>query len=51
MLRIGEPWPEFNDGVFYRDTVGRSDAGMNGVFQYSYPGFLEHRFMKRVRVE
>ncbi|XP_073130527.1 RNA pseudouridine synthase 5 isoform X1 [Henckelia pumila] len=35
MLRIGEPWPEFNDGICYRDTVGDSNAGESIIEYYS----------------
>ncbi|KZV57479.1 RNA pseudouridine synthase 5 [Dorcoceras hygrometricum] len=35
MRWIGEPWPEFNDGIFYRDTVGQSDAGESIIEYYS----------------
>ncbi|XP_063950698.1 RNA pseudouridine synthase 5 isoform X2 [Daucus carota subsp. sativus] len=35
MRTIGEPWPEFNDGIFYSDRVRPSDSGVTLVDYYS----------------
>lgn len=32
---IGEPWPEFNDGLTYRDLLSPADAGPNNLFSLS----------------
>ncbi|KAH6832720.1 Pseudouridine synthase family protein [Perilla frutescens var. hirtella] len=35
MVSIGEPWPEFNAGICYRDLVRRSDAGATMIEFYT----------------
>ncbi|PIN07450.1 RNA pseudouridylate synthase [Handroanthus impetiginosus] len=35
MASFGEPWPEFNDGIYYRDLVRPSDAGSTLIEFYS----------------
>ncbi|KAK2979273.1 hypothetical protein RJ640_021973, partial [Escallonia rubra] len=34
-VTFGEPWPEFNDGLTYRDQVRTSDSGMTLIEFYS----------------
>ncbi|KAI3470458.1 hypothetical protein Pfo_027121 [Paulownia fortunei] len=35
MVSFGEPWPEFNDGIYYRDLLRPSDAGATLIEFYS----------------
>ncbi|KAK6144800.1 hypothetical protein DH2020_021620 [Rehmannia glutinosa] len=35
MVSFGEPWPEFNDGIYYRDLLRPSDAGATLIDFYS----------------
>ncbi|KAL0403466.1 UNVERIFIED_CONTAM: RNA pseudouridine synthase 5 [Sesamum radiatum] len=35
MVSFGEPWPEFNDGIYYRDLLRASDAGATLIEFYS----------------
>ncbi|KAL7109443.1 hypothetical protein ACP275_06G175400 [Erythranthe tilingii] len=35
MVSFGEPWPEFNDGVYYRDLLRPSDDGATLIEFYS----------------
>ncbi|KAH6801678.1 Pseudouridine synthase family protein [Perilla frutescens var. frutescens] len=35
MVSIGEPWPEFNAGIIYRDLVRRADAGATMIEFYT----------------
>ncbi|KAL6980387.1 hypothetical protein U1Q18_022029 [Sarracenia purpurea var. burkii] len=32
---FGDPWPEFNNGVIYRDTIKSSDSGLSLIEFYS----------------
>ncbi|KAL2249251.1 RNA pseudouridine synthase 5 isoform X2 [Sesamum indicum] len=35
MVSFGEPWPEFNDGIYYRDLVRASGSGATLIEFYS----------------
>ncbi|XP_031485391.1 RNA pseudouridine synthase 5 [Nymphaea colorata] len=35
LSRFGVPWPEMNDGLFYKDTVKPGDSGMSLIEFYS----------------
>ncbi|XP_058204699.1 RNA pseudouridine synthase 5 isoform X3 [Rhododendron vialii] len=56
---FGEPWPEFNDGITYRDTIKPSDSGLtlidfySGKHLYSAPlkGWLQRIHNGQIRID
>ncbi|KAG6404645.1 hypothetical protein SASPL_136897 [Salvia splendens] len=59
MVTIGEPWPEFNAGISYRDLVRRSDSGATLIefytrrYKSSAPlhGWLQRIHNKQITVD
>ncbi|EPS61385.1 hypothetical protein M569_13411, partial [Genlisea aurea] len=56
---FGEPWPEFNDGVYYRDRCAASDAGRMLIEFYAenhgssapFHGWLQRIHNKQITVD
>lgn len=56
---IGEPWPEFNDGLTYRDLLSPGDAGLSLIEYYSkkhknsapFQGWLQRIHHKQIKID
>ncbi|KAI5648680.1 hypothetical protein M9H77_34685 [Catharanthus roseus] len=55
---FGEPWPDYNDGLTYRDLISSADAGLSVIEYYSkkhknsapFQGWLQRIQQKQIRV-
>ncbi|XP_022890113.1 RNA pseudouridine synthase 5 isoform X2 [Olea europaea var. sylvestris] len=59
MQSFGEPWPEFNDGLHYRDLIRSSDSGLTLIEFYSkkyknsapFLGWLQRIHNKQITID